>query len=180
MKYDKVLARIQSGEMSRADLLKLKHNAEDKLKSGDNDAKDILNAINIAEPVDDYILFMGFCPDANIDNRLDVEWKEKGVCIFDYYESEVQVNRFNEIYTGDLVVLKKREKFGKTMKLYGHGRVKSIAHDEDNNRYLIMDWSKQEDIIEVPLMACNSTVDVKSIDSVNDVMPEEFFEWLGV
>ena len=40
-------------------------------------------------------------------------------------EGERQVEQFNTIYSGDLVVMKKREEFGKTMKLYGHGRVKS-------------------------------------------------------
>jgi hypothetical protein len=32
---------------------------------------------------------------------------------------------------------------------------------------------------EVPLMACNSTVDIKLMSQVEEQMPEEFFEWLG-
>ncbi len=62
--------------------------------------------------------------------------------------------------------------------IYGHGRVSSIAYDENNVRYLVMDWSSQEEIIEVPLMGCNSTVDVKSIEAVEDEMSEEFYKWL--
>jgi hypothetical protein len=42
-----------------------------------------------------------------------------------------------------------------------------------------MDWSSQEEIIEVPLMGANSTVDVRDMDSVLREMPKEFFEWLG-
>lgn len=45
-----------------------------------DDAKIIIDAINLATPSDTEILFMGFCPDADIDNRLDIEWREKGIC----------------------------------------------------------------------------------------------------
>jgi hypothetical protein len=158
--------------------MNLKRNAEEKLEQGDVDAEAVLSAIRLAKPADSYVLFMGFCPDADFSNRLDIEWKEKGICRFDYLESELQAERFNTICAGDLVILKKREIFGKTMKLYGHGRVKSVAYDENNIRYLVMDWSDQEMIIEVPLMACNYTVDVKSIEAVEDEMPDEFYQWL--
>lgn len=43
-----------------------------------------------------------------------------------------------------------------------------------------MNWSNQERIIEVPLMGCGSTVNVKSMKTVEEKMPKEFFEWLGV
>ena len=66
----------------------------------------VLDAINIAIPEDAYILFMGFCPGAEFNNRLDSDWKEQGVCRFDYGKSEHQVERFNTICTGDLVILK--------------------------------------------------------------------------
>jgi hypothetical protein len=178
MKYQKPIDKINSGTMSRDDLCRLKRNAEEKLAQGDTAAADVLSAIKFAKPADTYVLFMGFCPDADFNNRLDVEWKEKGVCRFDYLESEPQAERFNTICAGDLVILKKREVFGKTMKLFGHGRVKSFAFDENNIRYLVMDWSEQEEIIEVPLMACNSTVDIKSIEAVEDEMPDEFYQWL--
>lgn len=177
-KYQKTIDRIKSGEMLRADMLKLRENAEAKLKQGDAEAQSVIDAICVSKPVDDYVLFMGFCPDANIGGRLDSEWKEKGICRFDYVESEHQVERFHSICKGDLVVLKKREKFGETMKLYGHGRVRSTAYDADGLRYLVMDWSKQDEVIEVPLMGCNSTVDIRTIDAVHKEMPEEFYSWL--
>lgn len=178
MKYDKAIERIKSGNMSRADLVRLKRNADEKYCKGDSEAKYVLDAINSATPTDSYILFMGFCPGADFNERLDTEWKEKRICRFDYHESEHQVERFNSICKGDLVVLKKREQFGKTMKLYGHGRVNGIAYDEDQVRYLKMDWSNQEEVIEVPLMGCNSTVDIRTIEAVEDEMPEEFYTWL--
>lgn len=170
---------MASGSMSRAELKKLKINAERKLSQGDEDAALIIEAISVAQPEDDYILFMGFCPGADFNERLDVEWKENGICRFDYIESEVQLERFTRVCTGDLVVLKKREVFGKTMKLYGHGRVMKICYDNKNIRYLEVDWSNQEEIIEVPLMGCNSTVDIKSMEDVEDEMPGCFFEWLS-
>lgn len=178
MRYEKVISRIHSGEMSRADLAGLRDNAIRKLAAGDVDAQSVILAINIAKAKDQYILFMGFCPNAYFSERLDTEWKAKGICRFDYPESTHQFERFSSICVADLVVLKKREHFGKTMRLYGHGRVTGIAYDEDNVRYLKVDWSLQDDVIEVPLMGCNSTVDIKKIETVETEMPEEFYLWL--
>jgi len=163
VKYEKILESIASGRLNREQLVKIRRNAETKLKDGDMDAQSVLDAINVSVPSDDYILFMGFCPDADVDNRLDEEWKEKGICCFDWQESIVQMERFHTICAGDLVILKKGEQFGKTMKLYGYGRVKSIAEDAAGLRYLKMNWSKQDQIIEVPLMGANSTVDIKTM-----------------
>jgi hypothetical protein len=42
-----------------------------------------------------------------------------------------------------------------------------------------MAWAPQEDVLEAPLMGCNSTIDVRSIDAVEAQMPEAFFDWLG-
>lgn len=177
-KYAKVVARIQSGTMSRPELSKLKRNAEEKLAQGDSAAQQVLDAMDYAVPADEYILFMGFCPDADISCRLDIEWKEKGICRFDWPESTHQQERFESICKGDLVVLKKREKFGKTMKLYGHGRVSALATDENNVRYLKMQWSAQNNEIEMPLLGCNSTVDIRTMDVVEAEMAPEFFQWL--
>lgn len=179
MKYEKQLELVRSGKMPRADLFNLHQKAAEKFRAGDDDAGILLEAINLASPSNDqYILFMGFCPGGKFDERQDIEWKEQGICTFDYHESEHQLERFNQICAGDLVVLKKREQFGKTMKLYGHGRVKAIAYDEKNHRYLKMEWAKQNTEIEVPLMGCNSTVDVRDIKTVENEMPQDFWEWL--
>lgn len=179
MKHQKVIDKIKGGSMSRAELAMLKRNAEEKSSKGDPDANEVLRAINNAKPSDSYILFMGFCPGADFKERLDTDWKARGICRFDYLESEHQLERFNTICSGDLVVLKKREQFGKTMKLYGHGRVKSVGYDENGIRYLEMDWSKQADVIEVPLMGCNSTVDIKALEIVEGEMPDEFWQWIS-
>ncbi len=66
------------------------------------------------------------------------------------------------------------------MKLYGYGRVKTVAYDDNNMRYLVMKWEEQQEVIEVPLMACNSTVDIKSIKQVEEAMTDSFWQWLGV
>ena len=39
-------------------------------------------------------------------------------------------------------------------------------------------WPMGSSEIEVPLMGCNSTVDVKSREVVENEMPEEFYSWL--
>jgi hypothetical protein len=93
---------------------------------------------------------------------------------------EYPQERFDSICAGDIVVLKKREQFGKTMKVYGHGWVRSIAYDSDEVRYFVMDWSEQSSVLEVPLMGCNSTVDIKAMEVVENEMPGEFWIWLGL
>ena len=107
MKYKNILDKISMGKMSRSELQDLRNNALSKLKAGDEEAMEVVSAIDVAKPSDTYILFMGFCPDADICNRLDIEWKALGICTFDFPESTVQVNRFNHVLAGDLVVLKK-------------------------------------------------------------------------
>lgn len=176
---EKTLAKIGEGAYSRAELSRIRANAEAKLKAGHRDAALILEAINRAKPTDDFIVFMGFCPGASMENRLDIEWREKGICTFIFLDSPAQLEKFNSILVGDLIVLKKRQQFGKTMQLYGHGRVTGVQHDAEGNRVLLMNWSSQSDILEVPLMGCNSTVDIRSIEQVEDAMPEDFYAWLG-
>ena len=136
MSYEKVANRVKSGEMSRAELLGLKRNAEDRFADGDEDSREVPKAINHAAPTDSYIVFMGFRPDADFSRRLDKEWKNLGIRRFHYVESEQQVERFDGICRRDSASPKKREKFGRTMKLYGHGRVRDIAYDEDDRKYL--------------------------------------------
>lgn len=179
MKHANLIDRIRAGAYSRAELARLRANAEAKRAAGDADAAGVIAEIDQATPSDREIIFMGFCPGADVANRLDFEWKAKGICTFVYWESEHQRERFEAIRPGDLIVLKKRHQFGKTMLVSGHGRVKAVRRDDQGRPFLEMDWASQEEVLEVPLMACNSTIDVRSIDQVEAQMPEAFFDWLG-
>lgn len=178
-KYQSTIDRITSGTYSRSELVALRANVVEKVRGGDDDARDVVTAIDRATPSDKTMVFMGFCPDADFSNRLDIGWKEKGICTFDYLDSARQVERFNDIWAGDLVILKKRQVFGKTMRLYGFGRVSGVKYDEKDRRYLEMRWSDQKEELEVPLMACNDTVNVRTLGQVEAEMPPEFFRWLG-
>jgi hypothetical protein len=178
MKNEELIAKIKSGHMKRSDLAKIRFNAQKKLASGDIFAAQVVQAIDEACPLEMEYVFMGFCPGADFKKRQDIHWKNEGICEFLYYESKPQANRFNKVAPGDLIILKKRQIFGKTMALYGHGRVKAICFNDDNIKYLKMDWSKQDQIIEVPLLGANSTIDVKSSSDIAKHMPDEFFEWL--
>jgi hypothetical protein len=122
---------------------------------------------------------MGFCPGADFDNRLDIEWRQRNICTFVFHESEQQSERFGSIWPGDLIVTKKRHRFGETMQLFGYGRVAGFHYDEDGHRVLEMNWSDQQEVIEVPLIGCNSTVDIRTMEQIEAQMPEEFFAWLG-
>lgn len=179
MRYQRILDKINAKALTRADLRKTLINAENKFKNGDKDAAVIIDAITIATPSDKEILFMGFCPDANIENRLDIEWRDKGICTFDWEESEMQMERFQNIRVGDKIVLKKQNINRQIMELSGHGKVTSVKRNEEGLNYLIMDWSDQERVIEVPLMGCTYTVNVRAMNDIEDQMPDEFFDWLN-
>jgi hypothetical protein len=180
MKYQKQLDKIDRREYSRAELARIRVNAEERLMGGDLDAKLVIDAIDHASPVDDFVVFMGFCPDASLANRLDIEWRRNGTCTFIFLDSLQQVARFNSIRPGDLVILKKRQDFGRTMQLFGHGRVTGIDHDASGNRFLLMTWAEQDAVIEVPLLGRNSTVDIRSIAQVDAEMPDYLYTWLNV
>lgn len=179
MKYQRQIDRIRAKGYTRGELNELRKKAQPLAAKGDEDALVLLHEIDRAGPSDTYVVFMGFCPGADLNNRLDTEWREKNICTFVFHESEQQSQRFGDIRLGDLVILKKRHQFGKTMQLFGHGRVNGVEFDSEGHRVLKMNWSPQERIIEVPLMGCNSTVDVRTIQQVEGEMPEFFFTWLG-
>ena len=178
MKYQPILDRIRSKTLSKGELRQLRENALRLHAQGDADAQTVLDEIDLASPADKEIVFMGFCPDADVNNRLDTEWRVKGICTFDYPEDKIQLTRFNNIWSGDLIILKKIQERGKTMRLYGHGRVTGAKY-VDGVRYLEMNWSNQATVIEVPLMGANSTVNVKSIEQVEAEMPTDFYRWLN-
>lgn len=60
------------------------------------------------------------------------------------------------------------------MTLLGHGRVVGLLDTVTGDRILIMNWSTQHEVIEVPLLACNEIVNFKSQLQVDGVMPELF------
>lgn len=175
------IARVRNGEQTRSGLMKIKTNAEVFLSRGVADAQYLIDEINQTPlaPLQKEYVFMGFCPDADFRNRQDEKWMAEGFCKFDFLESEHQYRRFCDIHVGDVMILKKREKFGETMRLFGHGIVKRVVQSKATEKqYLRVDWFKPETEIEVPLMGCNSTVDIRSIDVVEKSMPPEFWDWL--
>lgn len=179
-KHSRILDRIRNGALSRSDLASLTTNALMAQQKGDTDAQVVLDALSVAAPTDSYFIFMGFCPNADIANRLDKDWKQRGVCTFEFYESERQMEKFRSILVGDLIILKKRQEFGRTMRLYGHGRVIQLATSDKGDRMLRMQWSPQSCEVEVPLMACNDTVNIREFERVNQSMSPDFWEWLKV
>lgn len=142
-------------------------------------------AIRQAKPRDLYYVFMGFCPNADLSNRVDGKWREQGICSINLWESagsERQAAEFMSIKVGDLVILKKNQKIGETMRLSGFGRVTGIRASTDPtavDNVLIMDWSPQTAEIDVPFMGCTATVNLRDVEKVDKIMPQEFQDWLG-
>jgi hypothetical protein len=177
MKYQKQLDAIKSGEKDRAWLASIKEKAEGLVAKGDAEAKLILDAIDDAQPSDRFYVFMGFCPDANLDNRLDREWKEEGICYYEDTSQEGQMDTFCSLHIGDKIILKKQNINKQIMTLHGHGRIVGI--DRSNELPVMkMNWSDQEEIIEIPLMGMTRTVGKKTLEEIQGVVPEYFFQWL--
>ncbi len=127
-----------------------------------------------------FFAFLGFCPDADFSRRRDTRWRECGICEYEVDLGSRQEGLFSRINVGDIVILKKRQIFGKTMRLYGHGQVIGVDTGPLGRRRLSVSWHKQISVIEVPLLACNSTVNLREVSSVAATMPSAFWEWLGV
>lgn len=178
-RYASTIARIQAGQMSRDELQQLGRNARARADAGDVDAHEVLAALKHARCVELEYVFLGFCPNARLDERLDLQWREAGHCSFDFLENKVLTERFLRITPGDLLILKKRQDIGKTMRLYGHGRAASTPRQQGGILIVDVDWSAQDQVIEVPLMGCNTTIDVRSLDALRQhAMPEAFYDWL--
>ena len=180
--YQLIIDKIKNGKFTRAELLKVRTNAESKANKGDGKALEVIDIINstAVPPLQAEYIFMGFCPDTTIESRQDTYWKEKGICNFEFIQSTHQLKRFCDIMTGDTIILKKIHDFGHSMWLYGHGKVVRVGERRnDGIPYCVMDWSKQEQILEVPLMGCNSTVDVRTLEVVDRELHPDFWKWLG-
>ena len=176
--YSKIIHKIRNNEFSRSELALVRENASRMAQSGDENARAVLDEIATCGVTgsDRRLAFIGFCPAGDIDNRLDGRWISEGICEFDYVESQHQQQRFSEIMTGDTLILKKREQFGETMRLYSSGTVREVV---ERGRLLKVNWRTDCGEIVMPLMGCNSTVDIKSIEVVEKTVPDEFWRWLG-
>lgn len=181
---DPIIQKMVKGEFSRTDRIKIYENAKRALKENrDIDrAKKIINAYKstAVPPLQEEYVFMGFCPGATLENRQDELWYADGICMFDWVSDPLQMKRFYDIQVGDIIVTKKREKFGETMMLSGHGKVRLLEEsNKTGKRYLRVDWIVPDEFLIVPLMGCHSTVNNRALEMVEDRMPEEFWEWLG-
>ena len=179
MKYQRKIDEINSGKYSRVELQQIRDNAHRRLLAGDSDAKLVVKAVEEAVPSDRFFIFMGFCPDANVENSQYEEWLSKGICTYHWFKDKVQTEAFENIRVNDLIILKKQNIRRQKMFLHGWGRVKSYRHDKSSRHTLEMEWSQQNQIIEIPLMGATKTVNPKALKGIEEKLPEAFFKWLG-
>ena len=132
-----------------------------------------------AAPNDRRIVFVDFCPGGVVVQRLDIGWIKQGICTFDHFSSEEQWETFQSVSMGDLIVMKRDLQIGQTTRLYAHGRVLALELNENRDRVLMVDWSHEQDQIEVPLIRCNNMVKIQEIGDVEAAMPIEFWRWLA-
>ena len=123
-------------------------------------------------------IFMGYCPGGRVENALDEMWIRDSYCDFTYVESQAQVDKFFDIEPGDILILKKMLVDTQEMDISAWGKVKSIHTSKQTGiPYLRVDW-KPKEILRVPLMGCVATVNVRTLDKVENAMPAEFWDWL--
>ena len=181
-KFDTTIHKIQNDELTRTEMFQIRENAKALLLKGEVRAQEVIDAINLkAVPeLEAYYVFMGFCPGADLENRLDDKWTEEGICEFNFIQSETQLKQFCEIHTGDTMILKKRETFGETQNLSYHGKVTGVSDSKVTGlRYLRVDWKKPSKFLIVPLMGCNATVNLRKLEVVERDLPKEFWGWLA-
>lgn len=175
-----LVAKIRDG-MDRNSILKMRNNAITRLekKPEDESALEVLRVIETTAPLRSEYIFMGFMPGADIDRAVDEKWYSEGVCTWEYYKDKNQTELFYKIFPGDVIITKKRMIQHQLMEVYAHGVViETVNSRHSNRRYLKVDWVHDIEFLQVPLMGCNRTVNVRSLETVEESMPEEFWEWL--
>ena len=175
--------RIKSGEVSRQEIFALHTRWE--LKLGEDSRKELISELlevirtTYVPPLQREYLFMGYCPGADLKRRRDEIWLKDGFCNFAFLQSKHQAESFRKVRPNDLIILKKREKFGKTMLIHAWGTVQRLRANADGARWLEVDWTGPLTPLEVPLMGCNSTVNFRSLEQVENHMPDNFWDWLA-
>jgi hypothetical protein len=183
--------RIVSGKCSRSEILRIRENAINIIEAEidnpieKNEAKieeatkDLLACdSNMPEPLSSQYNFMDFCPGQEIKNRRDILWREQGTCNFDFGESEGQRTAFSLQVPGDWIILKKMNESSENMTLFGFGKITKRSMEARGFTFFDVDWNNQSQEILVPIMGCNSNINMKTLERVKKVMGEEFWAWL--
>lgn len=177
---EQAMKNVSDGKYNRAELLNLKMNAETYLSEKPEifDLLELISNTAVPELELEYV-FLGFCPGADLKRRRDTEWIKRGFIDFHFIESKSQMAKFEAIHPPDKIILKKRQKIGKTMIIHAFGEVTHSNLDKTSGlTNHSVNWKITDDPLEVPLLGCNSTVNIRSIEQVDENMPEEFWQWL--
>ena len=186
------IERVISGKCSRSEILRIRESANNIIKNAidkpskenETKAKEATEALlacdsHMPEPLSSQYNFMGFCPGDDIKKRRDAIWREQGICDFHFGESEGQMTAFSLQVPGDWIILKKKEKLNETMSLYGFGKINKRLIDEKGLTHFQVNWNDQSEKMLVPLMGCNSYINMKALKRVEKVMPKEFWDWIN-
>lgn len=180
--FKKVADRVRLGTMSRTAMLNLRDNARRLLGSGMAGAQTVIDAINeTAVPkLERQYAFLGFCTDGTLDSRLDTFWLKAGICKFDNLKSKAQLKRFSNIHVGDTIVLKKVLEWGVSIELFAYGEVLAVKDSQRTQLiYFHVDWHEHDHYLIVPAMGSRSTVDIRSLEMVEEAMDQEFWTWIS-
>jgi len=183
MDPEKLRENIANGKVTRNQLYKLRNRYASLLSDPSksqlaSDLLDVVEATEIPPSMAEY-LFLGHCPGARVENSLLDQWVNDSYCDFRHIEDEKQLQKFFEIYPGDILILKKRDIAKQEMEISAWGKVTSVHTSRTTGiPYLRVNWTKPDHFLVVPLMGCTRTVNVRSLEKVENTMPPEFWEWL--
>ena len=178
--HAEIIDQVNRSVFMPSQLAAIERRANMLIGKGDLSAQDLLDAVASAAQRDRCIAFLSFCPGGVLRNRLDVMWRKQGNCTFEFHPGNGQSEDFKKIAIGNLLVLKKVQQYGETMRLYGHGRVLGVSATKSGN-ILQVDWSmRPQHELEVPFMGCDRAVNWVETSVLQSVMPKKFWDWLRV
>lgn len=177
--YVRAVDCINRSFLTPAERGPLERSARVLSEKGNRFAPGILRALAQSARRDKRVVFMSFCPGGVLRNRVDQDWKKWGNCTFEFDGGNGQLENYNSIVEGDLVVLKKIQRIGETMRLHGQGRVREITTLSNGGNILHMDWMQTNLYeLEVPLLGCGRAVNFVETSRLVEGMPQAFWDWL--
>ena len=122
---------------------------------------------------------MDFCPGADIKRRRDTMWRKESTCTFHLEGDAGQMTAFSLQVPGDWIILKKIQEADKTMALYGFGKITKRLMNEKGFTYFNVNWNDQSKEILVPLIGCNSNINMKTLERIKKTMDKVFWDWIS-
>lgn len=185
----KILESIEQGKKTRKEILILHKHALGTLQSEPNNqkAKDIIEYIenNFVPKIMRRYTFVAFKPFGRLEDAEDKQWYKGGFYDLQYYEDKIQMGYYYELLPGDILITKSNSTNASDsevghMRIFAHGVITKVVDSPKNNhRWYKVDWTVPDLFLEVPHMGCTKAIAHRELETVENKMPSEFWQWLN-